>query len=195
MSLFDPLVALGALASTAILLLYMKNSGKSANIALAKELIAKGLLSEQQNEFGQARIELERALKELDSSPEGYLSEQATCLVHLGNIYEKVGDPEQARLAYKRVLDQWQSQIKTSKINLSDIDYLVTNVDFGRGTYAVAEFYVDNVITLRESSLPLGHPDIETSHKIGAKLLRKAGYVQEAELLEQRTQQNTNESL
>lgn len=180
------LVLGGAVVATVALLAYMRRSNNSASEGQIRDLISKGLLFEQQNDSVQAQLTLERALREIENSDKIDMGQQATCLAHLGNIYERLGQPEQAKLQFNRVLDNWRAQLQRNQLSPADIDYAMTNLEFGRGTLAVAEFYVDAIVVLREKVLPKGHTDLENSYRIGANLLRKAGYKEEANLLLER---------
>jgi hypothetical protein len=180
------LVAVVSVVAVLLILVYMRSSGAQASTTQISSQISRGLLLEQQQDWLAARMALESALKELESVPNPDLSQQVTCAVHLGHIYERLGEPQLAAEQFKQVLASWQRQLKAGKLQFTDVDYVVTNLDFGRGTLDVCEFYVDNIVTQREKSLPRNHPDIEMSYKIGGRLLRKSGYVQEADILEKR---------
>lgn len=185
-------VAIISVIVTIGLIAYMKSSaaGGPSATGLADDLIAKGLLFEQQNNLVEARIALERALEAMEASNSSELQQQVTCCVHLGNIYERLGEPKEAAEKFKRVLKNWTALLKANQLAFIDVDFAVTNLDFGRGTLDVAEWYVDNIIVYREQLLPKGHADLIMSYKIGANLLRKSGYTQEADLLETRGEAN-----
>lgn len=186
MSLSDPLVICGVVLVTAMLIVYMRTSSSGASPSQIRTAIERGLRQEQTQQYLEASLELESALKMIAESPKTDLSQEVTCLVHLGNCYERMGQPDKASEVFKRALRNWEQQLRQNKLQPIDIDFAMTNLDFGRGTLDVAEFYVDNIIMRRERNYPKGHPDLDNSYKIGANLLRKSGYKKEAELLEQR---------
>lgn len=158
----------------------------SGGSAQADMLLSAGLLHKSRQEYVEAEMKLEKALSEFEADRQADMGKMVSCLVNLASVYEHTNKPEQARQAFKRVLAHWQKQLAGNQLTVIDIDYAVSNMDFGRGTYDVAEFYIDNIVTLRERTLPERHPDRNNSYKIGAILLRKAGYTAEATELEDR---------
>jgi tetratricopeptide (TPR) repeat protein len=183
----DPIIIAAAVFSTAMLIIYIRTSGSAgASPMQIRQAIEKGLLLEQQQRWKEASLVLEDAVKMLRASAKPDLSQEVTCCVHLGNIYERLDEPEKARGVFDRAVADWKQLLQQRKLEPIDIDYAVTNLDFGRGTLAVAEFYVDNIITMREREFPPGSADLKNCYTIGANLLRRAGYLKEAELLERR---------
>lgn len=168
-------------------IMWSRGGGGGSNAAM---LMQQALLHKQNNDYVQAEIQLEKALHAMESESQPDLSRMVSCLVHLAEVYEKQGKPEKASAAFNKVLRQWQRQLSSNQLSTVDIDYAVSNMDFGRGTYDVAVWYVDNIVAARERSLPAGHTDIRNSQLLGARLLRKAGYKQEADLLEARSPGN-----
>jgi tetratricopeptide (TPR) repeat protein len=178
------MIAIGVVATIGALAYFRASS--SASPAQIRQLIEQGLRYEAQNDYIEAQLTLERALKQLETQRRPDLQQHVSVLVHLGNCYERLGKPELAREVFGGAIASWAKALREQKLELIDVDYAVTNLNFGRGTLDVCEFYVDNIVTLRERALPKGHPDLDMSYKIGANLLRKSGYIKEAELLEER---------
>jgi len=181
----DPIVIVGAIVVTAVAVVYMKQSSGPSQSQI-RSLIEQGIRFEHQNNLVEAQMNLERALTALGESKKPDLQMQVTCFIHLGNVYERAGQPDKAKEVFKLAVANWANELRSGRLTVVDIDYAMTNMDFGRGTVDVVEFYVDNIITMREKSMPKGHHDLDNSYKIGANLLRKAGYTQEADLLLQR---------
>ncbi len=190
MSGTDPMILVAAGAMTLLAVgLFVANarSGGGGNV---DSLISQAMMHKQRNELVEAELKLEKALTEMEGMRKVDLDKMASCLVSLGEVYERQGKPEKSGAALQRCLKQWKEQLARNALTTVDIDYAVSNMDFGRATYDLAEFYIDNVVTLREKTLPAGHPDILTSHLLGAQLLRKAGYKEEADILEARSRKN-----
>ena len=186
----DPTFVIGSIVVVVLMLLLTRRGESNVNRNLVDSNISKGLLFEERKDYVQAKLALEAALKGLESGKPD-MGQQITCCVHLGHVYEALGQPEQARVQFEQVLKTWRQQLDKKSINLVDIDYAVTNLDFGRGTAYVAEFYVDSIVAMKEKQFPKGHQDLQTSYKIGAMLLRKAGFKEEANLLEERGKPNS----
>jgi tetratricopeptide (TPR) repeat protein len=181
------LLAVVSLAAVGVYLAWARGGGDSS--ARADSWMQEGMLFKQRNDYVQAEMKLEKALAEFEASKNADVSKTISCLVALANVYESNGKPEKAREAFKRVLDKWKAQLAHGELSVIDIDYAVSNMDFGRATYDVAEFYIDSIVVMRERTLPKGHTDTLNSHKLGAQLLRKAGYTAEADELEARGQE------
>lgn len=183
----DPIIIGAAVFTTAMLVIYMRTAGSGgASPMQIRSAIEKGLLLEQQQRWQEASLTLEDAMKMLRESRKPDLSQEVTCCVHLGNIYERLDEPQKAARVFQQAVADWKQLLQQRKLEPIDIDYAMTNLDFGRGTLTVTEFYVDNIITMRERTFPPGSPDLKNSYSIGANLLRRAGYLKEAELLERR---------
>lgn len=183
----DPILIAGAVFVSAMLVIYIRTTSSSgASPAQIRAAIERGLLLEHQQQWKEASLTLEDALKMLRESGKPDLAQEVTCCVHLGNLYERLDEPQKAARVFQRAVEDWKQLLQQRKLGPIDIDYAMTNLDFGRGTLTVAEFYVDNIITLREREYPPGSADLKNCYAIGANLLRRAGYGKEAELLERR---------
>ncbi len=148
-------------------------------------LVAQGLLHKQRNDFIEAELDLERALKMLQSASKPDISKTVTCMVNLAQCYEKNGKFKESRDLFQTVLKQWEALLRAKCSSaLIDIDYAVTNSDFGKGTGAVEEFY-EKVVDFKEKSLGQLHPDVSNSLIILARLKRKMGKNAEADHLQE----------
>jgi tetratricopeptide (TPR) repeat protein len=177
-------IALAVSVAIALGLLFVWNKSGSASSQGVSDLIAKAIRMKEQQQFVEAQLAFERALKELSAQKRPDVNSTVTCLTNLAQIYEREGKAQEARQVFQQVLRNWEVYIQQKGASLMDIDYALTNNDFGRGTQDIAQFYVSKVLPMRQQTLPAGHPEIAASRTIAARLLRRVGRTKEAEALE-----------
>lgn len=181
----DIQIIIGVVLSAAAIIgwiAWAKGGGGSSNI---DALMQQGLLHKQQNNFVEAEISLERALKLLEGANKPDISRTVTCMVNLAQCYEKNNKFKESRDLFQTVFRHWESLLRSNSAGaLIDIDYAVTNSDFGKGTGAVEQFY-ERVVDYKEKALGQLHPDVTNSLIILAQLKRKTGKNTEAAHLDE----------
>ena len=150
----------------------------------ADNLLRSGIQSVQQRNFVEGQLDLERALKILNSESRPDIPKIVSCLANLGQCYENIGDHQSAREAFSQVTKNWETYVQRKDAQLADIDYAALNTDFGSGTQDICDFYMQVMMPFREQTLGARHPDTLTSYKIAAHLLTKLGRAGEAEQME-----------
>lgn len=150
----------------------------------ADGLLRSGILAVQQRKFVEGQLDLEPALKILNSESRPDIPKIVSCLANLGQCYENMGDHQAARDAFSQVTKNWETYVQRKDAQLADIDYAALNSDFGSGTQDICDFYMQIMIPFREQTLGARHPDTLASYKITAHLLAKLGRTSEAEQFE-----------
>jgi len=164
--------------------------------APADDLLAQGIRQVQQNDFIQGALTLERAVAALERDPKSDVSKMVSAMTYLAKCYERTARYSDADQLFKRVISHWGNRLERGDAAaLVDIDYAVTNTDFGRGALDIADFYVTKVIPFRQKHLPNTHADVTNSYAIGARLLRVVGRKEEAAAIEAQATGETQEKV